>query len=165
MKKFLRVGQIINTHGIKGEVKILPLTDDISRFENLESIYINGKEININGVKYLKDKVILKLENIDSIEKAEKFKQCYLEIDRENALELPEDTYYITDLLDCNVIDTNNFEYGKVKEVIQTPSNDVYWVKGTKEILIPVLKEIVFTIDIENKLITIKPSGEWQDED
>ena len=167
MREFLRVGQIINTHGVKGEVKVLPLTDDMYRFDDLEYIYLYGEKVNVEKVKYLKDKVVLKLEGIDSMNEAEKlkYKQPYLEITRDQAVELPDDTYFITDLIGCKVVDTNNFEYGKISDVIQTPSNDVYWVKGNKEILIPVLKEIVLTIDIENSLITIKPSGEWQDED
>ena len=167
MREFLRVGQIINTHGVKGEVKVLPLTDDMYRFNDLEYIYLYGEKVNVEKVKYLKDKVVLKLEGIDSMNEAEKlkYKQTYLEITRDQAVELTDDTYFITDLIGCKVVDTNNFEYGKISDVIQTPSNDVYWVKGNKEILIPVLKEIVLTIDIENSLITIKPSGEWQDED
>ncbi|MDO4534726.1 MAG: ribosome maturation factor RimM [Clostridium perfringens] len=165
MREFLRVGQITNTHGVRGEVKVLPLTDDMRRFDDLEYVYIKGKEVRIENVKYLKDKVILKLEGIDSMNDAEKLKPTYVEIKREQAVELPEDTYFITDLLDSKVVDTDGFEYGTIKEVIKTPNNDVYWVKGKKEILIPVLKEIVLEIDIENKNILIKPSGEWQDED
>ncbi|MPQ42391.1 ribosome maturation factor RimM [Clostridium tarantellae] len=167
MREFLRVGQIVNTHGVKGEVKVLPLTDDMYRFDDLEYVMINGKKVNIESVKYLKDKVILKLEGVNTMNEAEKlkFKQYYLEISRDQAVELPEDSYFIADLKGCKVIDTNNFEYGTIKDVIQTPANDVYWVKGEKEILIPVLKEIVLDINIEDGLITIKPSGEWQDED
>ena len=85
--------------------------------------------------------------------------------DRKDAKKLPKDTYFITDLLECKVLDTDNFEYGVIKEVLKTPNNDVYWVKGKKEILVPVLKDIVLDIDVENRKILIKPSGEWQDED
>lgn len=165
MREFLRVGQITNTHGVRGEVKVLPLTDDMRRFDDLEYVYIKGKPVNIENVKYLKDKVILKLEGIDTMNDAEKLKPTYLEIKREQAVELPEDTYFITDLLGCTVFDTNGFEYGTIKEVINTPNNDVYWVKGKKEILVPVLKEIVLEINIEDRKVLIKPSGEWQDED
>ncbi|MGL5245048.1 MAG: ribosome maturation factor RimM [Sarcina sp.] len=167
MREFLRVGQIINTHGVKGEVKVLPLTDDMYRFDDLEYVTINGKKVNIESVKYLKDKVILKLEGIDTMNEAEKlkFKQYYLEVSRDQAVELPKDSYFIADLIGCKVMDTNNFQYGTIKDVIQTPANDVYWVKGPKEILVPVLKEIVLDINIEDRVIIIKPSGEWQDED
>lgn len=165
MKDFLNVGQIINTHGVRGEVKVFPLTDDMYRFDDLQVVYIGDKAYEIENVKYLKDKVVLKLEGINSIEEAEKYKQKYLKISREDAIELPEDSYFITDILGCTVVDTEGFEYGEVKEVIQTGSNDVYWVKGNKEILVPVLKDIVLDIDVVNKKITMKPSGEWQDED
>jgi 16S rRNA processing protein RimM len=165
MKDFLNVGQIINTHGIRGEVKVFPLTDDMYRFDDLEVVYIGDKVYEIENVKYLKDKVVLKLEGINSIEEAEKYKQKYIKISREDAVELPEDTYFIADILGCTVVDTEGFEYGKVKEVIQTGSNDVYWVKGNKEVLVPVLKDIVLDIDVVNRKITMKPSGEWQDED
>lgn len=165
MRDFLRVGQITNTHGVRGEVKVLPLTDDMRRFDDLDYVYINRKEVKIENVKYLKDKVILKLEGIDSMNDAEKLKPTYLEIKREQAITLPKDTYFIIDLLECKVLDTDNFEYGVIKEVIKTPNNDVYWVKGKKEILVPVLKDIVLDIDVENRKILIKPSGEWQDED
>ncbi|MGL5615691.1 MAG: ribosome maturation factor RimM [Sarcina sp.] len=166
MKEFLRIGQIINTHGVIGDVKVMPLTDDIKRFDKLKKVYLNGKEVNIENVKYVKDKVVLKLEGINSMNEAEKlkFKRPYLEVRREDAVKLPKDAYFITDLLGCTVKDTNDFEYGKLAEVIKTGSNDVYWVKGNKEILVPVLKEIVLEINIEDSLIIIKPSGEWMDE-
>lgn len=165
MREFLRVGQITNTHGVRGEVKVLPLTDDMRRFDDLEYVYIKGKKVNIENVKYLKDKVILKLEGVDSMNDAEKLKPTYIEIKREQAVNLPEDTYFITDLLDSTVLDTNGFEYGTIKEVLKTPNNDVYWVRGKKEILVPVLKDIVLDINIEDKKVLIKPSGDWQDED
>ncbi|SHE61092.1 ribosome maturation factor RimM [Clostridium fallax] len=164
-KQLFKVGQIVNTHGIKGEVKIIPLTSDIKRFDYLDKVILEDKELNIEGVKYQKDRVILKLEGIDSIEQAEKLKNKYLLIEREEAIELPEDTYFIADLIGCKVLDTTGFEYGNITEVIQTGSNDVYWVKGNKEVLVPVLKDIVLDINIDEETITIKPIGEWMDED
>ena len=164
-KQLFKVGQIVNTHGIKGEVKIIPLTSDIKRFDYLDKVILEDKELNIEGVKYQKDRVTLKLEGIDSIEQAEKLKNKYLLIEREEAIELPEDTYFIADLIGCKVLDTTGFEYGNITEVIQTGSNDVYWVKGNKEVLVPVLKDIVLDINIDEETITIKPIGEWMDED
>ena len=162
---FLNIGQIVNTHGLKGEMKVIPLTDDMYRFDDLEEIILDGKSVYIENVKYQKDRVILKLEGVDTIEQAEKLKKKYVQIEREEAVELDEDTYFITDLMGCTVIDTEGFEYGKIFEVIQTPSNDVYWVKGNKEVLVPVLKEIVLDININDAIITIRPVGEWMDED
>ena len=165
MEDLLVVGQIINTHGLRGEMKVMPLTEDMRRFDYLEYVILKGKQVKVEGVKYFKDKVILKLEGINSIEEAEKLKRTYLEIEREDAIELEEDEYFIVDLVGCTVVDTEGFEYGKIKDVIQTPSNDVYWVQGKKEVLVPVLKDIVLDINMDEKLITIRPSGEWQYED
>lgn len=165
MDGFLKVGQIVNTHGIKGEVKVLPLTEYIERFDFLEKAYLNSEIVYIDNVKYLKDKVVLKIRGIDSIEEAEKFKRAYLEVSREDAIEPEEGEYFISDIVGSMVVDTEGFEYGKIEELIETGSNDVYWVKGNKEILVPVIKDIVLDINIDDKIITIKPSGEWQDED
>ena len=168
MVEFLRIGQIINTHGVMGDVKVMPLTDDMRRFKGLKEVYLNKKLVKVENVKFLKDKfVVLKLEGINSMNEAEKykFKRPYLEVSRKDAVNLPKDTFFVADLIGCEVKDTNNFVYGKIAEVIKTGSNDVYWVKGNKEILVPVLKEFVYEIDVKNKSVVIRPSGEWQDED
>ncbi|MDU5108262.1 MULTISPECIES: ribosome maturation factor RimM [unclassified Clostridium] len=165
MKDILRVGKIVNTHGLKGEVKVIPLTDDPKRYNELEFVLIDGIEKKIQGCKYQKDRVIVKVEGIDTIEEAEKYKNKYMEIPREYAVPLEEDTYYIADIIGCNVFDTNGKDLGEVYDVIQTKNNDVYWIRKPKELLIPVLLDIVTDIDVENRKITIRPVGEWQDED
>ncbi|MBD7914086.1 16S rRNA processing protein RimM [Clostridium sp. Sa3CUN1] len=165
MKEILRVGKIVNTHGLKGEVKVIPLTDDPKRYNELEFVLIDGIKRNIEGCKYQKDRVIVKVEGINSIEEAEKYKNKYMEIPREYAVPLEEDTYYIADIIGCNVYDTEGKDLGKIYDVIQTKNNDVYWIRKPKELLIPVLLDIVTDIDVENKKIIIKPVGEWQDED
>lgn len=165
MKDILRVGKIVNTHGLKGEVKVIPLTDDPKRYNELEFVLIDGVKRNIEGCKYQKDRVIVKVEGINSIEEAEKYKNKYMEIPREYAIPLEEDTYYIADIIGCSVYDTEGKNLGEVYDVIQTKNNDVYWIRKPKELLIPVLLDIVMDIDVENKKIVIKPVGEWQDED
>ena len=165
MKEILRVGKIVNTHGLKGEVKVIPLTDDPKRYNELEFVLIDGVKRNIEGCKYQKDRVIVKVEGINSIEEAEKYKNKYMEIPREYAVPLEEDTYYIADIIGCKVYDTEGKDLGEIYDVIQTKNNDVYWIRKPKELLIPVLLDIVTDIDIENKKIIIKPVGEWQDED
>ncbi|MBB6622984.1 ribosome maturation factor RimM [Clostridium gasigenes] len=165
MSGFLRVGKIVNTHGLKGEMKVISLTDDPKRFDELEYVIIDGEEKKLLGCKYQKDRVIVRIEGIDTIEQAETYKTKIIEIPRENAIELEEDCYFIADLVQCFVYDTNGKELGKIDEVIQTKSNDVYWIKSPKELLIPVILDVVLDIDIDNKKITIKPVGEWQDED
>lgn len=164
MEQFLKIGLIINTHGVKGELKVTPQTDNIERFKELKRVYINGEEKSVEGCKLLNNKVALKLQGIDSIEVANKYRNKYIEVIREDAVKLPEGRYFVADILGCNVIDENQNHLGSVKEVIHTKNNDVYWVEGKKELLIPVLKTIVVNIDIENKEIIIKPVDTWLSE-
>lgn len=162
MKKFLAVGEIINTHGVKGEVKVYPLTDDMKRFKKLKQVFIDGKERKILSCKLQPNNVVLKIEGIDSIEEANKYRRKLLEIKRENSVKLPEGSYFIADLMECIVIDENGIEIGQISDVIKTGSNDVYEVKGEQEVLVPAIKDIVTNIDIENKTITIRPLETWQ---
>ncbi|MBZ9687923.1 ribosome maturation factor RimM [Clostridium estertheticum] len=161
MKDFMSVGQIGKTHGLKGEVKVFSLTDSLERFKELKSVYIDGEIRKIEGCKLQADKAILKIEGIDTIEQAELYRNKYLMVSRENAIKLPEGSYYVADLIDCSVFDDAGEELGKVFDVLHTPGNDVYWVKGKKEVLIPVLKDIVVSIDIEKREIIIKPVNDW----
>ncbi len=163
MKDFMSVGQIGKTHGLKGEVKVFSLTDNLERFKKLKSVYIDGEIRKIEGCKLQHDKAILKIEGIDSIEQAELYRNKYLMVSRENAIKLPEGSYYVADLLDCSVYEEGGEELGKVYDVLHTPGNDVYWVKGNKEVLIPVLKEIVLSVDTDKGVIIIKPVSEWQE--
>lgn len=165
MKELINIGQITKPHGVRGEVKVLSLTDSLERFRELDKVLIDGKEIKITSVKLQSDRAILKLEGVDSMDAAEDYRNKYIQVRREDAMELEEDSYYIADLLDCVVFDTDGEELGKVYEVIETGSNDVYWVKGEgkKEVLIPALKSIVESIDIENNKIIIKPVKVWSE--
>ncbi|AWI03976.1 ribosome maturation factor RimM [Clostridium drakei] len=162
MKQFVTVGQIINTHGIKGELKVYPLTDDLRRFRKLQKVYVEGVEKSVVWCKLQTDKVILKIEGIDSVEEAMKYKEKYLDVSREDAVKLPEGSYFIADIIGCSVVGENGVEYGKIADVIKTGSNDVYWIKEGKELLIPALKDIIIDMDIENKKIVIKPVETWQ---
>jgi len=162
MKEYLSIGQIINTHGLKGELKIYPLTDDIRRFRKLKVVLIDGVERNVLWCKLQSDKVILKIEGIETVEEAEKYKRKYIEVKREDAVQLKEGEYFIADLIGCVVEDENGFVFGPVGDVIQTVSNDVYWVKGKNELLVPALKTVVVSIDVESKKIIIKPLEVWQ---
>lgn len=165
MKEFLTIGQIINTHGIKGELKVHPLTDDIKRFKKLKTVFIESEERTISWCKLQVDKVILKIEGIESIDDAMKYKMKYLRVKREDAAKLPEGRYFVVDIIGCKVIDENGVDLGAVSEVIFTGSNDVYWVKGKKDLLVPVLQNIVKNIDIEKKEIIISPPEVWNYED
>ncbi|MGG7176010.1 ribosome maturation factor RimM [Clostridium paraputrificum] len=165
MSDYFKVGQIVNTHGIKGEVKVMSYTDDVNNFKRYKKVLVGNEWKNIQGVKFQKDRVILKLEGIDTMNDAETYKQKYLSVPRDEEPELPEDTYYVSDLINCTVYDTNDNDLGKVFDVIQTKNNDVYWIKEPKQLLIPVLRDIVLDVDIDNKKILISPVGDWQDED
>lgn len=165
MSEYFNVGQIVNTHGIKGEVKVIPLTDDPNNFKRYGKVLVNEEWKKIQGVKFQKDRVILKLEGIDSMNEAEIFKQVYLRVLRSEEPELDEDTYYIQDIIGAEVFDRNNKSLGTVAEVIETKNNDVYWIKKPKELLIPVIKDVVLEINVEDKKVIINPVGEWQDED
>lgn len=162
MKEFLTVGQIINTHGVKGEVKVYPLTDDAKRFRKLKKVYIDGIEKNVLWCKIQPDKIIMKIEGIESPEIAMKYKNKYLQVHRENAVTLEEGRYFVADIIGCRVVDENDTDIGIIFDVIFTGSNEVYWVKGgEEEVMVPALKSIVVKMDMDNKLIVIKPVNTW----
>lgn len=162
MEEYLEIGQIVNTSGLKGFLKVIPLTDDITRFEDLKTVYIQEKkdlvEFKIQEVKYSKNMVLLKLEGIDDIGEAEKFKNFYIKINRKDAVQLEEDSYFIVDIIGCKVFTDENEFLGKVIDVFQTGSNDVYTVKNNedKEILLPAIEDVIKDIDIANKKIVVK---------
>lgn len=165
MREFFKVGKIVNTHGLKGEVKVIPSTEDVNNFKRYEIIFIDGIERKILGVKFQKDRVILKIEGIDFIDDAEKYKNKIIEVPRDMEPELPEDTFYARDLIGIHVFDTEGNDLGPIYDVIETKNNDVYWIREPKELLIPVLKDIVLDINLEDEKIIIRPVGEWLDED
>lgn len=160
--EYLEIGQIVNTNGLKGLVTVNPFTDDITRFEDLETVYILYHneliKMTIEDVKYKKNQVLLKFKGIDTIEEAEKYRECYIKIDRKDAVELPKDTYFIADLLGLEVFISDNRFLGKIDDVFQTGSNDVYVVKDEKgkQILLPAISDVVKKVDLENKKIIIE---------
>jgi 16S rRNA processing protein RimM len=159
----LRVGVISNTHGIHGEVKVYPTTEDIKRFDVLKQVFLDTgkelKELEVTGVKYFKNLAILKFKGIDSINDVERWKQMDLLVTRENAIPLGEGEYYVYDLIGLDVFDENNPEtpLGKLTEILQTSANDVYLVKtpDKKEILIPSIKDCNIRVSLEEKKITV----------
>ena len=161
MEKYLEVGQIVNTFGIKGQVKVVPFTDDIKRFDELKQIYIqknNSLEpFEIEEVKYHKNMVLLKLKGIDTMEQAERLRNYYIKIDRKDAKKLPEGTYFIADLIGLEVYTDENKLLGILEDIYNTGSSDIYVVKDElgKQILLPAIKDVVKTIDLENKKIIV----------
>lgn len=161
MEKYLRVGVIANTHGVRGEVKVYPTTEDIKRFDYLkEAVIDTGKEkinVNVTGVKYFKNMVILKFEQYDNMDQVIPLKGMDLLVTRENAIPLAEGEHYIVDMIGCKIITDDGNTLGELTDVMQTGANDVYFVKTTdgKEVLLPAIKECVLEKNIENKVIKV----------
>lgn len=161
MEEYFEIGQIVNTSGLKGVIKVKPFTDDITKFNKFKTIYIllkkELKEFKIEQVRLNKNMVFLKLEGIDTIEEAEKYRNLYLKIKRDKDEKLEKDTYYIVDILGCKVYTDEQKELGKVEDVFSTGSNDVYVVKDKtgKQVLLPAIKEVIENVDIENKTIIV----------
>ena len=155
MEDMLQVGVITQTHGIKGEVKVFPTTDDAQRFKKLKKVTLdNGKErreLEITSVKFFKNLVILKFKGIDDINEVEKYKKAALFVTREDAVPLGENEYFIADLIGLRVVSEEGEELGTLDDVLQTGANDVYVVKNDKgeEILVPAIKDCVKNVDID----------------
>lgn len=161
MEEYLEIGQIVNTNGLKGILKVKPFTDDITRFEELKTIYIQKAneliEFRIEKVRYSKNMVLLKLEGIDDINEAEKYRNFYIKINRKDAVELEENSYFIIDIIGSEVFTDENNLLGKVIDILQTGSNDVYVVRDDKgkEILLPAIEDVIKDVDTKNKRIII----------
>ena len=160
-RQYFEIGQIVNHFGIKGMVKVNPFTDAISQFEEMETILVDKKgsikEIQIEEVKYSKNQVLLKLKGIDTVEDAEKYRNCYLKLPREKARRLPRDTYFIADLIGLEVYTEEGKLLGKVDDIYNTGASDIYVIKDTlgKQILLPAIKEVIKQIDLEQEKIVV----------
>ena len=159
MKDELEVGQIVNTHGLRGDVKVMPWCDYPEVFHELAYVLIDGEEFDIEKSRIHKNMVILKLKGIDDINDAERYRNKTLTVPREELGELPEGTYYICDLLGCSVETVEGRLLGKVCDIIKTGSNDVYVVEddNKKQVLIPVIDDVVKSVDLENRSILVQP--------
>ncbi|MBC7766083.1 MAG: 16S rRNA processing protein RimM [Hyphomonadaceae bacterium] len=156
----MTIGKIYNTHGIQGEVKVTPYTDDMSRFEDLTSVYVEGfGEMKINKIKFANTHLIIKFEGIDSCEQGDKLREKLVKIDRALAVQLPDDRYFIIDLIGISVTLEDGSVLGKIDDVLQTGGTDVYIVKraGKPDVLIPAIKQVVKSVDIEQKIMVITP--------
>ena len=156
MEDLLQVGIITSTHGVRGEVKVYPTTDDLRRFRRLKEVVLDtGREklnLEIEGVKFFKQFVILKFKGLDNINDIEKYRQKSLYVTRKNAVRLQRDEYFIADLIGLKVQDEDGKELGTVKDVIETGANDVYEVEMAdgKSLLLPAIKQCILNVDVEN---------------
>ena len=161
MQEYFEVGQIVNTFGIKGQLKVKPFTDDMERFEELKTVYIckknEMKKVEIENVKYNKQCVLLKVKGIEDLTEAEKYKGLFLKIDRKDAKKLPKDTYFIADILGLEVYTDEGELLGKVDDIFPTGANDVYVVKDElgKQILLPSIPEVLKEIDLEKGKVIV----------
>lgn len=157
----LQVGVITQTHGIRGEVKVFPTTDDVNRFKKLKEVILDsGKErinLTIEGVKFFKQFVILKFKEFDSINDIEKYKNAKLLVPRGKAVKLKKDEYFIADLIGMKVITEDQEPFGTLKDVLETGANDVYVIdmKDGQEVLLPAIKECILNVDMEEAVMTI----------
>ena len=161
MEELFRVGVISNTHGIRGEVKVYPTTDNVRRFDDLKEVILDtGKEqliLHVTSVKYFKNMVILKFKEFDNINDIIPYKGIDLLVTRENAIPLEEGEYYIADIIGSKVITDEDKILGTLTDVLQTGANDVYVVKTKdgKEVLLPSIEECILDRDIENKIVKV----------
>ena len=161
MEEFLQVGAIANTHGIAGEVKVFPMTDDIKRFKKLKEVYLDtGKEkklLHVVSCKFVKNQPVLKFKEFSNINEVEMYKRKGLFVTRDQAVPLDEGEYFICDVIGAKVVTDNDEELGLIKDVLQTGANDVYVVTGTdgKEILLPVIPDCVLDINTDDKIVKV----------
>lgn len=160
MEQFLQVGVISSTHGIRGEVKVFPTTDDASRFKKLKTVILDTgrerEEMQIQSVRFFKQFVIVKFKGLDSINDVEKYRGKSLFVARENAVRLEKDEYYIADLIGMEVF-TDEGRFGTLRDVMETGANEVYIIDSEKygEVLIPAIRQCILNVDVENRKMKI----------
>ncbi len=164
MEEYFKVGIITSTHGLKGEVKVFPTTDDVKRFKRLKKVTLDtgkardeGTVLEIEGVKFFKQFAILKFRGIDSIEDVERYRKASLLVPRSDAVRLRKDEYFVADLIGLTVRDEDGTEIGTLKDVIETGANDVYAIdlRDGRELLLPAIKQCVLEVDVEAGFIRI----------
>ncbi len=160
MEDILRIGVITSPHGVKGEVKVYPTTDDARRFSSLKSVLLKTpegiKRINVRSVRYHKNMVIIGLEGYESMNDAEKLRDCTLHVTRDEAVKLDKDEYFVADLIDMTV-HTDIGTDGRLTDVMQTGANDVYVIKldDGRELLLPAIADCILGVDTDSAVMTV----------
>ena len=161
MEDILRVGVITTTHGLRGEVKVFPTTDDPKRFKKLKEVLLDtGKErrkLQVESVRFQKNLVILKFKEFNNINDVEQYKKCDLYVSRKNAVKLEENENFIVDLIGLHVVLEDGTEFGIMKDVLHTGANDVYIVEmlDGREVLLPAIPECILDVDLDSETMTI----------
>ena len=161
MEDRFQVGVLTSPHGVRGEIKVYPTTDDLRRFKRLKEVILDtGKEtkvLEIESVKFSKQMVILKFKGFDTPEDIAKYRQCSIYVTRENAVRLGRDEYFIADLMGLKVHNEDDEEIGVLREVLETGANDVYIIDlhDGRELLLPAIKDCVLDVDVEGGQIKI----------
>ncbi len=161
MEDLFQVGVISNTHGVRGEVKVFPTTDDVRRFKKLKTVLLDTgrekREVKVESVRFFKQIVILKLQGIDDMDAALAIKGNSLLVSRQDAVRLNKDEYFIADMIGLDVCDDTDRPLGVVTDVLQTGANDVYAVRmeDGRELLLPAIKECILQIDMEQRLMRV----------
>ena len=161
MEERLQVGVISSTHGVRGEVKVFPTTDDPKRYKKLKKVYLDtGREflpLEIQGVKFFKQFVIVKFKGIDNINDIEKYRGKSLLVDRKDAVPLKQDEYFIADMVGIDVYTEDGEKFGVLKDVMETGANDVYIINSINhgEVLVPAIKQCILGVDIEENRMDI----------
>ena len=153
-KQLLETGEIVSTHGIHGEVKILPWADTPDFLLQFETLYLNGKPYEVESSRVHKTCVLAKLRGIDTPEKAILLRGQTVSVDRAG-LQLPEGTVFIADLIGCRVLDDDGAEIGKIMDVLTMPSSDVYVIEGEKRYMIPSVKEFIREINVAEGFVRV----------
>ncbi len=161
MQEEFRVGVISNTHGVKGELKVFPTTDDVTRFKSLKNIRLVGNkkelEVEIENVRFFKNMAIIKLADYDDINDVIGFKGMDIIIDRQDAVKLKENEYFISDIIGARVRLEDERELGTVKNVIMTGANEVFEIESDiyGSVLVPSIKDCIKKLDVKNGLLVV----------
>jgi len=158
--EYYRIASVVRPHGVRGGVKLLPLTDSVERFRGLREAFLEERgayrPVRLSSVAVQPDSVTLHIEGADTREQAEALRGAYLCVDRAHAVKLPPDTYFVADLIGCEVTDTAGRSYGRITDVLETGANDVYVIEGESEVLVPALKRVLREVDPERKRVVLE---------
>jgi len=153
----IKLGKITAPQGIKGEVRVYSYTDELTRFSEIEAVLLDGQKRKIQNARYMKNMAVLKLEGVDDRNMAESLRNKELLLAKEDLWEQPEDTYFIDDLVGCDVVSEDGDSVGTLKNIISRPAQDLYEIERAdgSTFLLPAVKEFIKNVDLDNKTITI----------